>query len=158
MPHIKTKVELPKEFLSDIMITAFDGQYGGCWYWAEPVGRFWLETEQNSDPGKLDPAYSHWMKAHIRVDLDEGGTGNPVLDRRDGFEIDHEGLARAMQLIIDDEYHPNVLDSEKATGYQTALAGIVAGLESGGTDAGDIDAPFADAIVQVCAFGKVIFS
>jgi hypothetical protein len=43
---------------------------------------------------------------------------------------------------------------ETARGYQGALGQILAFPDP---DAGDIDAPFADAIVQVAAFGKCIF-
>lgn len=185
---------LPEEFLSDIMITAFDGQYGWSWNWFEPVGKDWLQTSNAED--FLD---SHWMSAHVRVKSD-CPTGDKILDRRDGFVINHEGLARGIQCIIDDTYRgiwkrasvretAQILDKygskisegdlygrrfraagtkmfgyyemetgETARGYQQALTGIIAGLETEMTDSGDIDACFADAIVQVAAFGKCIFS
>lgn len=101
MTTIEIKRELSKEFLSDVMVTAFDGNYGACWTWADPVGRFWLESEQN--PENMDPAYSFWMKAHIRVNPDEP-TGDKILDREDGFVIDHEAIARGISIIINDDY------------------------------------------------------
>jgi hypothetical protein len=181
---IKIEKELPKEFLSDIMITAFDGSYGASWQWFEPVGRIWLETEQQSEPGMLDPAFSYWIKAHVRLKRD-CQTGYIVFDDAKGFEINHEEMTKAIQRILDDDYVgvwknateqqtrwyeddvPWIKDGEyrvsngvlqhctgeTARGYREDLLKIV----GGDMDAGDIDAPFADAIVQVAAFGKVIF-
>lgn len=196
---------LPEEFLSDIMITAFDGQYGWSWHWFEPVGGDWLQIKKVPRGGPQEnDNHEYWMSARVRVKADYP-TGDKILDRRDGFVIDHEGLARGIQCIIDDTYRgiwkrasvretAQILDKygskmfgsnisegdlygrrfraagtktfgyyemetgETARGYQQALTTIVAGLESETTDAGDIDAPFADAIVQVAAFGKCIFS
>jgi hypothetical protein len=38
MPEITMKINVSEDFLSNVLITAFDGGYGGCWYWASPHG------------------------------------------------------------------------------------------------------------------------
>lgn len=180
MSTIEIKRELSKEFLSDVMITAFDGHYGAVWTWAEPVGRIWLETEQN--PEDMDPDHSFWMKAHIRVSKDEP-TGNPLFDREDGFAIDHDSLAAGMARIINDDYEgvwrpatPSERDAyssglmrgRRETKFINEVLHVHMGETARGLrdqimfavneeDAGEIDADCADAIVQAAAFGKVIF-
>lgn len=199
MTSISLKTELPDEFLSDILITAFDGAYGASWEWFEPVrvgDRFWLTTNGDVQKPSTDDL---WLAVRIRL-REDCETGHPVLDRRDGFEVDHEALGRAIQAIIDDEYvgiwrkanerevnaimevatadegelpfshgrrfrlkkEPGAVweveTGETARGYRDSLIEIVNHLASGEADAGDIDAPFADAIVQVAALGKVVFS
>lgn len=181
MASIAIKKDLPDEFLSNILITAFDGAYGASWNWFEGV---------NVGPiVKVDEERSLWLSAHVRLRRDEDGeylTGNPVYDNPEGFIIDYDSLAGAMTRIIEDDYlgiwrpanereieewknngtprgrhyqlTPGVglivETGETARDYQEPLKEIL----SGDLDAGDIDAGFADAIVQVAAFGKVIFS
>lgn len=42
-----TTIGLDEDWVEAVLITAFDGGLGGCWYWAEPDGDDWLITEDN---------------------------------------------------------------------------------------------------------------
>lgn len=125
-----------------------------------------------------------WLKVGCRLKFDYH-TGNGVFDNPDGFTVTHDLLAQAIGRIVNDDYlglwrsatpaekhkimttdnlygrafkeeEPGewlVETGESARGYREALAAIVANPEDA-----DIDACFADAIVQVAIFGKCIFS
>ena len=194
MPSIKIARDLPEEFLSDVMITAFDGGYGWSWHWFQPAAEDWLEAKHTDKCGVKEGeprgdkciANDLWMKVSIKVKEE---TGYPLFDQNPCIEVTLQDLANGMARIINDDYvgtwrkasemeeraysegrtygreyrfnekedQLEVETGETARGYQQELAGIIAGLESNQTDAGDIDAPFADAIVQAAVFGKVIF-
>lgn len=193
---------IPDEFFGDILVTAFDGAYGWSWHWFEIVEQErgcdpWLEIRHQEQCAYLKSESEEecdcngmWERVRVRVKRSEP-TGDKILDREDGFVIDHAAIMRAIQCILDDTYHGiwraaserearaieekkmavdalygrkwriakvgnyEVETGETARGYQRDLATIMAQEEP---DAGDIDACFADAIVQVAAFGKVIFS
>lgn len=192
---------IPDEFFGDVLVTAFDGSYGWSWHWFEPAyGERgldpWLEIKHEEQcPYLLSESEEEcdcngmWMKVRVRTKRDEP-VGDKILDREDGFEIDHAAVMRAIQCILDDTYHGiwrpateaeaqrirekgqnalygrkwrvskaktgyDVETGETARGYREDLAKIMAAEEP---DAGEIDAPFANAIMQVAAFGKVIFS
>lgn len=180
MTSVTIKRELPKEFLSDILITAFDGGYGSSWNWFEIVPGLpggWLKTDEAGDV---------WLSAHVRLQ-EECHIGHNAFDSPKGMVIDHEGLADGISRIINDDYvgiwrpateaeteswktHGNsgigqrhtrlvrgglqVETGETARAYRSLLAECLSASEP---DAGDIDADVADAIVQVAAFGKCIF-
>jgi len=179
MASISMRRELPAEFLSDILITAFDGDYGWSWNWFEPASEDWLKKSGNSE----DPTEGLWLSCHVRLDQDSQ-TGNGLFDTTEGFIVDHDVIATGIQRILDDDYlgiwRPasdleitriensvslygrawrgkdegyEVETGETARAYQEALAKVLVD-----PDATDIDAPFADAIVQVGIFGKCIFS
>lgn len=147
MTSINIKMELPEEFLSDILITAFDGTYGWSWEWFEPVGGDWLSVKK--DEGHTSST-NPWMSVRVRL-REMCLTGDKILDRRDGFTIGHEDVARAISAILNDEYL-NASEHETARGYREDLAKCVAN-----TEMADIDGPYADAIIQVAALGKVVF-
>lgn len=142
---IRVDRELDKEFIGDVLVTAFDGSCGACWYWARPAGRFWLTSEQN--PENLDPAYSFWTAAHIRT---QGLIGIKHLDaKQEGgwFTVDGECIRIGIQKILDLDPHANIDPSVR----NYIVRGV---LES---DAGDIDAIAADCIVQIGLFGRIVF-
>lgn len=192
MSTITIRRELPAQFLSDILVTAFDGGYGWSWNWFEPAKQNWLQTEAVGE--NRDEIDLLWMCVNVRL-TDECETGIASIDAlskgKAGFLVDHDTIAKGIQRILDDDYvgtwreatptekirllGPDrhlyadrewkwdgltllVETGETARGYREELAKIISGLETGATDAGDIDAPFADAIVQVGLFGKAIFS
>lgn len=211
MASITIQRELPAEFLSDILITAFDGAYGWSWNWFESTERKDIYDGSQSlelshretcnwkiEDGRVvnchcDVTEQLWLKVGVRL-RSEHYTDNNLFDTPDGFTVDHDTIAAGISRIINDDYigiwreanqyeknyvqgamtlsgeiHGRrwkkdeskgilVETGETARGYQEDLSRIIAGLESGATDAGDIDAPFADAIVQVGIFGKCIFS
>lgn len=151
MAKVTIKVErvLKPEFLSDILITAFDGQYGGCWDWAEPVPNVEWPVLGGAVGNHMDEQW--WLAVQVRVKTKDEPTGNPVFDREDGFVIDHEALGVGLSRIINSDYL-NAGNGETAEGLRENITAAV--FEQ---DAGMIDAYDAQAIVQAAAFGKVIF-
>jgi hypothetical protein len=57
--RLRGEIELEPEFVSNILITAFDANYGGCWSWAAPAGDDWLLTE------KTDADETRWTEVMI---------------------------------------------------------------------------------------------
>jgi hypothetical protein len=175
-----------EEFLSDVLITAFDAAYGGAWDWFEPVPRdndlgSWLVTKHDHGHTSRD---NPWLSVNVRLRRhEEFLTGNPVFDSPEGFLIDHQSVAGAISRIVNDDYlnvwrEPTeaelerycngtlhrewrlnddgaleIFTHETASGIRRELA-----MALNEEDAGLIDATMADAIAQVAAFGKVIFS
>lgn len=115
------------EFLSNLLITAFDGQYGSSWFWAEAVGKDWL-TEVVGDDELL------WKSCHIIEK--EPHTENA---RRKSAVIDHNALGRGIMLLLQHEGYTNLK---------------IALLER---DSGQIDANGADTIMQFTVFGEEVY-
>ena len=128
--HVKVKAEVTEEFLSSIMIAAFDGTYGGSWYWASPnreVEGGWLVVKEEGALGSDQP----WLAAHIFCEEDEDGDAQM-------HEVTHAVLAKGLQGMIDagsDNIQQAIFDD----------------------DAGMIDANDADSIVQEGLFGRQIY-
>lgn len=129
---VAVKVELSDDFLSDILITAFDGSCGGSWYWAEPIvgiPTFGIDKAENV----MNDCW-RWLAVNDR--------------ESDGIKllvVDHVRLTNGIQSIIDGSVALN------AEIHSSVLSAV---LES---DAGYIDATAADCIVQAGMFGEVIY-
>lgn len=115
---------LESDFLSDILITAFDGGYGGCWYWCEPAMPAhqggWLTVNEAKE----------WQSVTIL----ETGDGDVSV----AHVVDWEVVAKGLQWVVDKATTGNHLP--------TTLSAVLSG------DAGDIDATAADMIVQMGLF------
>lgn len=188
MTAIQLNKDLPEEFFSDILITAFDGSYGSSWMWfgsAAPQGEPCIKIKHVGEPHSGYCTDDLWMSAHVRLQ-ENYETGNDLFDDPKGFVIDHQSIAGAISRIINDDYlgiwreaRPDEEDeidnetyrgvwkgvvTEHGTGYMVETGETARGCRSILTravqdvEAGDIDAGVADAIIQVAAFGKVIFS
>lgn len=184
MTGIQINMELPEEFFSDILITAFDGVYGGSWAWFEPVDNNWLSVKNEVGHNCVD---NPWMSARVRLQ-ENCKTGVPLFDSREGFVIDHESLAGGISRIVNDDYlhvwrvptateASIILNEEKGGNPSTRVwrrdpENNELQINTGETAAAwrsdltrfvqnpeeaDIDADLADCIVQAAAFGKVIF-
>jgi hypothetical protein len=135
---IRVKIErtLSVDFVSDILITAFDGNYGGCWQWAEPSNDDWLTALPDGT----------WTKVEVRPKEE---TGIPHLDnltrQNGGITVDDTTIQIGLQKIIDGEFLIN--DALR----DHILRGV---LEE---DAGEIDSIAADCIVQAGWFGTLVF-
>jgi hypothetical protein len=147
---VKTLVELDFEFLSDVMVTAFDGTYGGVWYWCEPctttpLGRR-LESAWEIQKFGVSASYERWMAVWIKLREE---TGDDKIDRvlfQQSMRIDHKVIAKGMQMVLDDK------DSNGNAINRGSLQSSILR-----QDAGDIDSEDADVIVQLGAMGEVIF-
>lgn len=149
---------LDAQFVSDCLVTAFDGHYGGCWDWAEPQTGSWLTLHHKDDcprvteqwhtvpPKCLCRSDALWVSCAVR--RREGyDTGSKTLDSlsQDGFVVDAHVLQIGIQRII-----------SRATEIRKDLEEQVLDSVLGG-DA-DIDAHAIDCVVQAGYFGKVIWS
>lgn len=131
METITVTMNLQDHFLGDILVTAFDGNYGGCWYWAKPGNDNWLET--NGDKDILNVVWQRvCIKEHEPSELHEGQVAY----------VDHETLAKGIRRILSGEAGIEV----------DALHGAV--VED---DAGQIDSDLADCIVQEGLFEQQVY-
>lgn len=141
--HVKVKAEVTEEFLSSIMITAFDGTYGGSWSWAAPnpgaEAGSWLTVKEEGALGSDQP----WLAVSIldNVELEDWmATREPDdPDKVKVYNVTHAVLAKGLQGVIDagsDNIQQAIFDD----------------------DAGMIDANGADWIVQMGLFGKLVYS
>jgi hypothetical protein len=124
---ISVSHEISDEFISDILITAFDGGVGACWYWAVPAP---------------SPRNGRWLYT-------SGELWESVLVREYENDIDifvtHTVVAMGLRKILDRQVEINA----------GLLGHIAAGVAE--NDAGEIDALCADVIIQAGVFGKVVY-
>lgn len=119
--------EMSEEFISDVLTTAFDGNYGACWYWAEPIpGGGWHIDGDGT-----------WRSVEILDREDDDGSQGPST-------VDRDVIEKGIQAILDGEL---IADYIK----QYVVRGVL------GDDAGEIDAEAADAIVQVGLFDEIVY-
>lgn len=141
--NIRVVRTLDKQFIGDVLVTAFDGTYGGCWYWAKPAGRFWLTSEQRDD----DLTRSDWTAAHIRTEEPTGVTFLDAKQEKGWFTVDKVCIGVGIQKILDKDPHCQIRDDLREQVYRAVLDGEA-----------DIDADATDCIVQIGLFGRLIFS
>lgn len=139
--HVKVKAEVPEDFLSDVLITAFDGDHGGSWFWAKPhrpaPDDFWVITD-----GLPTESDSRWLATYIE-DREEQEEWMMTRDPDDPdkpkvYKVTYAVLVKGIQELIDagdDNIQQAVFDA----------------------DAGMIDANDADSIVQQGLFGKQVY-
>lgn len=126
--------ELDEEFLSDVMITAFDGQHGGCWYWAQPHNGSWLET--NGDTNVLTVI---WQRVCIKeIEPSELHEGQVAY-------VDHAMLAQGISRLLNGDV--KVRDDIREA--------IWRGVNE--MDGGEIDIDAADVIVQAALFNEIVY-
>lgn len=133
---INVSVNLGDEFISDVLVTGFDGGYGGCWYWAETAPTKWVGEDNEPHSGAYKTrGDDEWLGVHVkRREEDEPGRW-----------VDKEVIRRGIQSLIAKEI-PLRDDL-----YKHLTAGV---LEH---DAGEIDADVADCIVQAGLFNELVY-
>jgi hypothetical protein len=95
---VVVSIDLPSEFLSDILITAFDGSYGGCWYWATPAMDGWLVTDDTRD----ELGHRLWWSVYVAEREDNSGNqwlvtrGTVLLGIQRAIEDAYPGVADAV--------------------------------------------------------------
>lgn len=131
-----TQVDLSAEWVSDLLITAFDSQYGGSWYWVNEDddvtsvralgGDEWAAVEMDL----ADTDVSSWL---IKVLRSEGRCA--VLDKT--------ALDRAWALIVNERpIRSDLVEQFTRSMHDGDL---------------DVDADAADCLVQIALFGQVIY-
>lgn len=141
---VKIERELDEEFVGDVLITAFDGLYGACWYWAQSKRR--PDGSPAADIVR-HPGGETWGSVHIAVRDDFLPLGIPAVDAGNdiGWTINGSVVQTGMQRILDYWSKENYI--------RTYILNAVAD-----ADAGCIDAEAADAIIQEGLLGKIVFS
>lgn len=93
------RITIDREFssktLGDILVTAFDGDYGGSWYWAEPAEENWLKTQGDE-----------WSSVHVKEQ--ESST-----EQERTFVITHETVLKGIQKLFEPEVLPGRSDIRK---------------------------------------------
>lgn len=130
MPHtLAVNIVLTEEFLSDILVTAFDAHYGGCWYWAAPA--------PPPSPG-WETGDTFWHAVNIEIRYEDPGPKFAHVPFP--YRVTHDTVRKGLQWILD---HPT---------RQDRLVGAILA-----QDAGELDAPDCDLIVQAGIFGDVVY-
>lgn len=138
---IQTEYEINDEMIDSILVTAFDGNHGGSWYWAKPGREDWLVTQP------VGTCTAHGSAQHLSQDecvafakVDVRGLWTKVHvrdgeDPDDGVEyvVSGEVIALGIRLMLEQ-------------GWGSLLEAIVT------NDGGMIDADLADSIVQYGLF------
>lgn len=134
---IKVEMELTEDFLSDVLVTAFDGNYGGCWYWARPADvENWLTTEKDV----LDDTVI-WKQVFIEDKEDEDS---------ELWRVSHNVVAKGIKRILNGNVKCH--DLIAADIFNAVIFNAVAT-----RDAGGIDAEAADCIVQAGLFSDIVY-
>lgn len=131
---ISVPVEVSDNFLSELLVTAFDGHYGACWYWCEHVNTDVIGRGQRLAQGDHEDI---WVSVTVddTMNVDEAGNGSR-------YKVDYDILMRGLRHVME---NPDVGDKLRDF-VQTAL-------REG--DTGLLDAGLADRIVQLGLFAAV---
>lgn len=127
--NIRVDKELSDDFIGDILVTAFDGSCGGCWYWARPY-----RMVDGKSAWVMDKTRDLWISVTISDK-----------ERHDGmiYIVDHAvivtGIIRAFE------------STNTGEEFRAVREGVLT------DDAGMIDSGAADVIVQLGLFGAVIY-
>jgi hypothetical protein len=139
----KTEVDLDPQWVEDLLVTAFDGQYGGCNYWLNE------EEAAGSVHGiKVLTNGGRWYAVRLTIDRDfetpgHAGPQGPADRGRDWVLIDKEALEKAWAIIVDTRpIRSDLVDQFTRSMYENDL---------------DVDAEAADCLVQIALFGEVIY-
>ncbi len=119
---------------SDILITAFDSAYGGCWYWARPEGgrESWVIDNDGQSVNDL------YRAVHI-VESDDDGPQRV-------FVVDHAVITRGLRRLVEGDCTFGGKPWENRKHILGSLS-----------DPGDIDAGIADVIVQAGLWGDIVY-
>lgn len=139
MHKIEIEAPVSEEFLGDILVCAFDGNYGSSWEWSRPGCEDWLVTSEGS-----------WKEVRVRFDVEDAPSLALQMDyraqiRAGGVKISYEEVTVGIARILSDER--NYTDKFRANIRQAVAE----------NDAGMIDAIDADCIVQEALFGRQVY-
>lgn len=137
--RVHLAVPLSEDFLSSILITAFDADYGGCWYWAEPYG----DDAWDIDSVKTgDDAL--WRSVRVKLREPCGKESVDTTAGSFGLLCDYRALESGLLFAIGRNGVNHVI-------RDSIFRGVVE------DDAGEIDAIGADVIVQMGLFHELIY-
>lgn len=128
---VTVSAPITDEMVDIVLVTAFDGNYGSCHYWAD-LNR--IERYSNG---------VEWWKQVTFTDALERDEGNGDTKT---YTVNAEQIVTAMQKFLDANSH---MANDTITGYIRRAV-----MEN---DPGMIDGDAADCIIQVAAFGEVVY-
>lgn len=137
MPSIKVNMtmEVDEQLLLDVLTNAVESGGHALWYWE---GFYMVNVDRDGDLN-VD---------QITFNVEHIAPGATAIDHQTAqYTINMEDVRVAIETILSDQRNCNI--DPRIVGY--IRSGVV------GNDGGDIDAEAADVIVQVAAFGEVIF-
>lgn len=118
-----------------ILVGGFDGTYGACSYWAS-LNNLVVKKAETPD------GFDRWQEVKITDHIErEEGSGEENV-----YTINATNITEAIQKFLDENQH---MANNTITGY------IRRAVQE--NDPGMIDADAADCIVQVAAFGSVVY-
>lgn len=143
---INTEVELTEDFVGDILVTAFDGNYGGSLFWANWSRRadaLQTITNRPDHTGFLDV----WEAVWIKFNVEESCSGMmkrvyEAMMTKGGLKIDADMVAAGIMVAM----------SKGSASIQKSL--LLALAEQ---DASSIDSGLADSIIQFAVFGEQVY-
>ena len=143
---------LDERWVDHILVTAFDGNYGGCWYWInedEDVKRVRIAHGQ---PDPVLEGHHLWSSVELDLTIDpheHGEWREEILERSRGVVavLDWRGLSYACAKVLNDAHLVRTV-----TGRQFAIAAETPG------ELPDLDAEACDVLVQLALFGQVIYA
>ena len=127
--QVTINMNITERMVSDILITAFDGHYGACHYWATVD-----KIVTNDAEDLLDEV---WYSAVIR---DNEAEEDALIT------IDEKSIIRGIEGLL-------TASSSLGLGIGQSLMKAIAT-----NDAGYIDGDVADCVVQIAALGQVTYS
>jgi len=132
---VTTQLPITEAMVDCILVSAFDGSYGVCYYWAE-LNNLVAKKAETPD------GFERWQQVTVTdiVERDEGSGEVNV------YTINATNITEAIQKFLDENSH---MANNTITGY------IRRAVQE--NDPGMIDGDAADCIVQVAAFGSVVY-
>lgn len=129
---------LSDEFFGDVLVCAFDGDYGGCNYWATDVR---LTDSEGEGADKV------WKQVEVHEVLEE-------VPEKKLIPVNRDNLIKGLQTILSDIFQR--IEQPGGSIYSWEEAILESLMEHGG-DAGCIDADAADNWVQMTVFGAITY-
>lgn len=132
---VNVTLPITEEMVDCILVGAFDGSYGVCYYWAE-MNNLVVKKAETPD------GWDRWQEVTITDHIErEEGSGEENV-----YTINAANITEAIQKFLDENQH---MANNTITGYVRRAVQE--------NDPGMIDADAADCIVQVAAFGTVVY-
>ncbi len=131
------KVDLSEQFVSDVLIMAFDEHHGGCWHWATAGNPQWIC--KSDTPSRYNSSVYLW--SHCWISLADSKS-----DPAHEYRIDSGTVAAGIQWIL------NPANTSECDGIRDDV--IRAVFDPGGSTAA-LDTEVCDRIVQAGLFGRI---
>ena len=130
---VTIRFKVSPSFIGDILVTAFDGTYGGSWHWARPY-----EKVEGISAFEINKETETWVAVTVSYE-------DPNVGGRKATRVGHGTILKGIRTILD-------CNSGKFGPAKKNLAESI-----GQQDSSNIDADLADTIVQAGVFGEIIY-